>query len=33
MGSENNSRVSVLFELRRDGKPIDPMPFLPHQRG
>ncbi|MBN3765025.1 peptidoglycan DD-metalloendopeptidase family protein [Burkholderia sp. Ac-20365] len=33
MGSENNSRVSVLFELRHDGKPIDPMPFLPHQRG
>ena len=33
MGSENNSRVSVLFELRRDGKPIDPMPFLPHHRG
>jgi lipoprotein NlpD len=33
MGSENNSRVSVLFELRHDGKPIDPMPYLPHQRG
>jgi lipoprotein NlpD len=33
MGSENNSRVSVLFELRRDGKPVDPMPFLPHGRG
>jgi lipoprotein NlpD len=32
MGSENNSRVSVLFELRHDGKPIDPMPFLPRQR-
>ncbi|MEX3931893.1 peptidoglycan DD-metalloendopeptidase family protein [Paraburkholderia phymatum] len=32
MGSESNSRVSVLFELRHDGKPIDPMPFLPHQR-
>ena len=32
MGSENNSRVSVLFELRHDGKPIDPMPYLPHQR-
>jgi lipoprotein NlpD len=29
MGDENNSRVSVLFELRRDGKPIDPMPYLP----
>ncbi|HWT35970.1 MAG TPA: peptidoglycan DD-metalloendopeptidase family protein [Paraburkholderia sp.] len=33
MGNENNSRVSVLFELRHDGKPIDPMPYLPHQRG
>jgi lipoprotein NlpD len=33
MGSENNSRVSVLFELRHDGKPIDPMPFLPRPRG
>ncbi len=33
MGSENNSRVSVGFELRRDGKPIDPMPYLPHVRG
>jgi lipoprotein NlpD len=33
MGSENNSRVSVGFELRRDGKPIDPMPYLPHSRG
>jgi lipoprotein NlpD len=32
MGSENNSRVSVLFELRHDGKPVDPMPFLPRQR-
>jgi lipoprotein NlpD len=29
MGDENNSRVSVLFELRHDGKPIDPMPYLP----
>ncbi|QYD71467.1 peptidoglycan DD-metalloendopeptidase family protein [Paraburkholderia edwinii] len=33
MGSENNSRVSVGFELRRDGKPIDPMPYLPRSRG
>lgn len=29
MGDEKNSRVSVGFELRRDGKPIDPMPYLP----
>jgi lipoprotein NlpD len=33
MGDENNSRVSVGFELRHDGKPIDPMPYLPHGRG
>jgi lipoprotein NlpD len=32
MGDENNSRVSVGFELRRDGKPIDPMPYLPQGR-
>ncbi|MGF6723399.1 lipoprotein NlpD [Paraburkholderia sp. GAS41] len=29
MGDEDNSRVSVLFELRHDGKPVDPMPYLP----
>ncbi|MEC5408639.1 peptidoglycan DD-metalloendopeptidase family protein [Paraburkholderia sp. MPAMCS5] len=33
MGDENNSRVSVGFELRHDGKPIDPMPYLPQGRG
>jgi lipoprotein NlpD len=33
MGDENNSRVSVLFELRHDGKPVDPMPFLPAKQG
>ena len=33
MGNENNTRVSVLFELRHDGKPIDPMPYLPHGHG
>ncbi|CAG4895423.1 peptidoglycan DD-metalloendopeptidase family protein [Paraburkholderia gardini] len=33
MGNENNTRVSVLFELRHDGMPIDPMPYLPQGRG
>lgn len=33
MGSESNTRVSVLFELRHDGKPVDPMPYLPQGRG
>jgi len=33
MGDENNSRVSVLFELRHDGKPVDPMPYLPAKQG
>jgi len=31
MGSEDSNRVAVLFEVRHDGKPINPMPFLPPQ--
>jgi lipoprotein NlpD len=33
MGDESNSRVSVGFEVRRDGKPVDPLSYLPQGRG
>jgi lipoprotein NlpD len=31
MGSSGTSRTALYFEIRKDGKPVDPLRFLPRQ--
>ena len=32
MGSSGSSRVKLHFEIRRNGKPVDPLSYLPRRR-
>jgi lipoprotein NlpD len=33
MGASGTFRTQLHFEIRRDGKPVDPLPLLPEQEG
>ena len=33
MGSTGAERVKLHFEVRRDGKPLNPLKYLPRRRG